>query len=193
VTSLAISPDGARIAAGTVGNGVAIAARTERKLQLRLGATGWPVWAVAFRAKGKELLTGGGDGAIRRWDAETGAPIEQTPAADTAKLAEAKDDRGAEVFQACAACHSLTAEGGNRAGPSLHGLFGRRIATAAGYNFSEALKKLDIVWNAVTISALFEIGPSRYTPGTKMPEQVISDAGDRAALVKFLESATKPR
>jgi cytochrome c len=69
-------------------------------------------------------------------------------------------------------------------------VFGRRIATAPGYNFSPALKHLDIVWNAETISKLFEVGPSRYTPGTKMPEQIIQDAEDRAALVRFLEKAT---
>jgi len=38
---------------------------------------------------------------------------------------------------------------------------------------------------------LFEIGPTAYTPGTKMPEQKIGSAEDRTALVKFLEKATK--
>jgi cytochrome c len=103
-----------------------------------------------------------------------------------------KGERGAEVFQACAACHTLTPDGGNRAGPTLHGVFGRRIATAPGYNYSEALKRLDIVWSANTIRKLFEIGPAEYTPGTKMPEQHITSADDREALVRFLERATKP-
>jgi len=106
---------------------------------------------------------------------------------------EVDRDRGAELFQACAACHTLTPDGGNRAGPTLHGVFGRRIATAPGYNFSTSLKALDIVWNAETIQKLFEIGPSRYTPGTKMPEQTIGDPADRAALVRFLEQASKSR
>jgi cytochrome c len=30
-----------------------------------------------------------------------------------------------------------------------------------------------------------------YTPGTKMPEQIIGSTEDREALVKFLEKATK--
>jgi cytochrome c len=38
---------------------------------------------------------------------------------------------------------------------------------------------------------LFEIGPSAYTPGTKMPEQRIGSAQDRAALMQFLQRATK--
>ena len=70
------------------------------------------------------------------------------------------------------------------------GLFGRRIATAPGYPYSEVLKKLDIVWNAETVSRLFEIGPMAYTPGTKMPEQK-GGPEDRAALVRFLEKATR--
>ena len=61
-------------------------------------------------------------------------------------LAAYGDDRGAQVFRACVACHTLTPDEGNRAGPTLHGVFGRRIATLPGYNFSPALKKLDIVW-----------------------------------------------
>ena len=73
----------------------------------------------------------------------------------------------------------------------MAGLFGRRIATLPGYNFSPALKKLDIVWTPETVSKLFELGPAVYTPGTKMPEQKITSAADRLALVTFLERATK--
>ena len=62
-------------------------------------------------------------------------------------------------------------------------MFGRRIATLPGYNFSPALKKLDIVWTPETVAKLFEVGPMAYTPGTKMPEQTIGSAEDRDALV----------
>ena len=33
----------------------------------------------------------------------------------------------------------------------------RRIATAPGYDFSDALRAMDIVWSARTISRLFEV------------------------------------
>src|SRR5262249_44644518 len=102
-------------------------------------------------------------------------------------------DHGAEVFRACIACHTLSADEGNRAGPTLAGLFGRRIATLPGYRFSDALKKLDIVWTPETVAKLFEIGPAAYTPGTKMPEQRIGSAEDREALVTFLAKATKTK
>jgi cytochrome c len=107
------------------------------------------------------------------------------------ELAAFNSDRGAQMFQACVACHTLTPDQGNRAGPTLHGIFGRRIATLPGYNFSQPLKALDIVWTPDTVSKLFEVGPARYTPGTKMPEQTISDPADREALVRFLERVTR--
>jgi cytochrome c len=89
------------------------------------------------------------------------------------------------------ACHSLHANEAGRAGPTLAGLFGRRIATLPGYDFSDALRKLDIIWTPETVAKLFELGPMTYTPGTKMPEQRIGSAADRTALVRFLEKVTK--
>jgi cytochrome c len=193
VIALALSPDGSRIAAASIGGAVAVIERASAKTLFTLVGPGLPVWSLAFRPDGRELLTGGADRLVRRWDMQTGHHIGAVALARPEDfLAGFTGERGAEVFRACAACHTLTPDGGNRAGPSLHGIFGRRIATAPGYAFSPALRGLDIVWNAETIQKLFEIGPSRYTPGTKMPEQVIVNAADREALVRFLEKATRP-
>ncbi len=95
------------------------------------------------------------------------------------------------MFGACVACHTLTPNEGTRAGPTLAGLFGRRIASVPDYRYSEPLKRMDIVWTPETVARLFEVGPARYTPGTKMPEQTIGSAADREALVRFLEKATR--
>jgi hypothetical protein len=46
------------------------------------------------------------------------------------------------MFRACIAGHSLNPDQGNRAGPTLHGLFGRHIATLPGDNFSAAPRQL---------------------------------------------------
>jgi len=193
IIALAISPDGTRVAAASIGGAVAVVERTSARVVFNLVGPGLPVWSLAFRPDGVELLSGGADRLVRRWDMRTGEHIGAVALSRPEDfLAAFKGDRGAEVFQACAACHTLTPDGGNRAGPTLHGVFGRRIATAAGYDFSPALKNLDIVWSAETIAKLFEIGPSRFTPGTKMPEQTIGNAADREALVRFLERATRP-
>jgi cytochrome c len=192
VISISISPDGALIAAAGIGGTVAVISRKAHELARILIGPGLPVWSVAFLPDSRTLLTGGADNIIRRWNAVTGDSIDPL-LLETAgdPLAAYAGDRGAEIFRACVACHTLGAERANRAGPTLAGIFGRRIATLPGYNFSEALKRLDIVWTPETVSRLFEIGPSAYTPGTKMPEQRIGSEQDRAALVHFLERATK--
>jgi cytochrome c len=192
VISLAISPNGALAAAASIGGSVAVIDRKTREVARTLVGPGLPVWSVAFMPDSRTLLTGGADNIIRRWNAATGEPVDSVlveKAGDP--LAAYAGDRGAEIFRACVACHTLGADQANRAGPTLAGLFGRRIATAPGYNFSEALKRLDIVWTPETVSKLFEIGPAVYTPGTKMPEQRIGSEQDRAALVQFLERATR--
>ena len=116
-----------------------------------------------------------------------GAVLAERPADDLAGLGES---RGADVFRACAVCHTLRPDDENRAGPTLHGVFGRRAGTAPGYKYSQAFRELDLVWTPETVSELFEAGPATYTPGTRMPEQTIGDAGDRAALIRFLQRAT---
>ena len=191
IISLSVSPDGTRIAAAGVRGSVAIVDRASRKLERTLVGPGLPVWSVAFMPDSRTLLTGGADRIIRRWNAETGDPIgAMAMGGPDDPLAPYAGNRGAEIYRACVACHTLTPDEGNRAGPTLAGIFGRKIATLPGYHFSEALRRLDIVWSPETVAKLFELGPATYTPGTKMPEQTIGSAEDRAALVRFLEKVT---
>lgn len=194
VIALAAAPDGQRIAAATAGGAVAVIAREAPRVLFILVGPGLPVWSVAWRPEGNELVTGGSDRLVRRWSASTGAPIGPLAMPRPADaLAAFHGDRGAEVFRACVACHGLTPEEGPRAGPTLAGLFGRRIATVPDYRYSDALRRMDIVWTPETVSRLFEVGPARYTPGTRMPEQTINSAEDRDALMRFLEKATATR
>jgi cytochrome c len=192
IIGLALSPDGTMIAAAGIRGSVAIIDRTNRAVARTLVGPGLPVWSVTFFPDNRTLLTGGADRVIRRWDATTGEQIGSVVAGGpTDPLAAYVGDPGAQVFRACVACHTLRPDEGNRAGPTLAGLMGRRIATLPGYSFSPALKKLDIVWTSETVAKLFELGPAIFTPGTKMPEQTINSAEDRLALVKFLEKVTK--
>jgi cytochrome c len=194
VIAVAVSRDGALVAAAGVRGSVAIIDRRSRTLARTLVGPGLPVWSAAFLPDSRTLITGGTDRMVRRWDAITGdhmGQVAMTGADDP--LAAYAGDPGAEVYRACVACHTLTPDEGNRAGPTLAGIFGRRIASLPGYDFSAALKQLDIVWTPETVGKLFEVGPMAYTPGTKMPEQRIGSAEDRAALVRFLERVTKPR
>src|SRR5262245_21937274 len=191
VIAVAVAGDGKLAAASTVRGAVAIIDVPGRAMLRTLVGPGLPAWSAAFLPDSRTLLTGGSDNVVRRWDAVTGERIgEVIVGAPDDPLAAYGGDPGARVFRACVACHALKAGEPQRAGPTLAGLFGRRIATEPTYEFSPALKKLDIVWTPETLSKLFEIGPAAYTPGTKMPEQKVG-AEDRSQLIRFLEKATK--
>jgi cytochrome c len=158
-------------------------------LELRAGIEGGagPVWALALA--GETLFAGSATGPIDRYAARDGSRLGGSGSA-------AGDDfhdgsRGAEVWRACAVCHSLEPGDHARAGPSLHGIFGRAIASAEGYGFSPALRELDIVWTPETVAELFEVGPEIYTPGSRMPDQRVADPADRQALVEFLDRASR--
>lgn len=193
IIALAVSPDGTLMAAAGIRGTVAIIDRRQRKVVRTLVGPGLPVWSVAFLPDNRTLLTGGADRVVRRWNVLTGEAL-GSPTVGTPEdpLAAFAGDHGAEVFRACIACHTLSAQDGPRAGPTLAGIFGRKIASLPGYDFSPALKKLDIIWTPETVAKLFEVGPMAYIPGTKMPEQRIGSAEDRRALTDFLVRATKP-
>jgi cytochrome c len=191
ITALALAPNGRWIAAAGVLGTVWLIDRPHRAVARTLLGPGLSVWSAAFLQDNSTLLTGGSDRMVRRWNVLSGKPIGVAGISrPDDPLAVYASDAGAQVFRACVACHTLSRDQGNRAGPSLGGIFGRKIATLPGYNFSPALKRLDIVWTPETLSKLFEIGPSAYTPGTKMPEQRIESAEDRRTLFEFLKRAT---
>ena len=188
IIAIAVSGDGRLVAAAGIRGAIAIIDRQTRTVARTLVGPGLPVWSLAFAPDHRTLVTGGTDRMVRLWDATTGDHMGSVAMGGPEDpLAAYAGDRGAEVYRACVACHTLGPDEGNRAGPTLHGIFGRRIASLPGYNFSEPLRRLDIVWTPETVAKLFEVGPATYTPGTKMPEQRITSAEDREALVRFLE------
>jgi cytochrome c len=97
--------------------------------------------------------------------------------------------KGEALFRACAVCHTLTPDGGRRAGPTLWRVFGRKAGAVEGYRYSPALKDSGIVWTEETVARLFEVGPDVMAPGSRMPLQTIGDAQQRADLVAYLRAA----
>lgn len=182
---LAVATGGGRVAVSDMTGTVWTVAPDSLSIETEIATGQGAVWAVALDDDG--LWTGGNDGWIRRWTAG-GEPLGTGSGAPEPTLT---NPRGAEVFRACAVCHTLTPDDEQRAGPTLHGIFGRRIGTAPGYDYSDALREMDIVWTPETVSELFEYGPEAYTPGSRMPEQRVPSAEDRAALMRFLESTTR--
>ena len=152
-----------------------------------------PVWAMSFVDQGARLYYGSLDDIAFAWQITPRKPFEQAPALKFPRRFQVADDMslGERQFaRKCSICHTLSADGRNRAGPTLHGIFGRRIASLPGYPFSDALKKMNIVWNEETIGKLFELGPPEFTPGSKMPLQKIQDSAERHALIAYLKTKT---
>ncbi len=156
-----------------------------------------PIWALAFTSEGRSLYYGGLDDFATLWHISPRQAFEplQSPFPRRFQQSGGGDvlvEGEVQFARKCSICHTLTPDGANRAGPTLHGVFGRRIGTLPGYPYSEALKRLDIIWTEETVSRLFELGPDEFTPGSKMPLQKMTDKAQRDALIAYLKVATAP-
>jgi cytochrome c len=98
-------------------------------------------------------------------------------------------EKGAQVFGACAACHSLAPDR-NMTGPSLAGIWGRKAGSLKSFErYSPALKASSVVWDEKTLDAWLT-SPSHFIPDNRMTFAGISDAGQRADLIAFLKEAS---
>lgn len=151
-----------------------------------------PVWALAFADHGAALYFGGLDDFAVRWQVSPRAPFEPPQGLHPRRFQpdESASPGERQFARKCSVCHTLEVDGANRAGPTLHGVFGRKAGTVAGYPYSPALREARIVWNEETIARLFELGPENFTPGSKMPLQKITDPEIRNELIAFLKRAT---
>jgi cytochrome c len=105
-------------------------------------------------------------------------------------LAAGDAERGANVYQACAGCHSLE-PGRNYTGPSLAGLWGRNAGSLASFGrYSEALKRSSLVWNDATLDRWLR-DPATFVPGNAMSFAGIGEAQVRTDLITFLRTASK--
>ena len=94
-------------------------------------------------------------------------------------VASPTQDVGAQVFATCRACHTLQAGAKSGLGPNLHGLFGRKAGSVAGFNYSPALKASGLVWDAQTLDQ-FLAAPTTKVPGTLVPGEARNWSSDSA-------------
>ena len=98
--------------------------------------------------------------------------------------------RGERVFnQQCKTCHSLE-DGPSLAGPTLHGMFGRKAGTAPGFDFSEAMIKSGIVWDDKTLAEYLK-DPKGRVPGGKMVYVGIKQEAPLEDMIAFLKKAAQ--
>lgn len=94
---------------------------------------------------------------------------------------------GEKVFKKCAACHKLE-PGANGVGPYLHGIVGRPVGAASGFDkYSGALPAGE--WTPEHLFAFLE-KPTAYASGTSMNFRGLSKPADRADLIAYLASIT---
>jgi len=96
---------------------------------------------------------------------------------------------GKRVFARCGICHAVAAHAPSSVGPDLHGLFGRKAGSLAGYDYSPAMKHSGIVWNDATLTKFLR-DPNAFVPGTKMGFPGIDNAADIKNLLAYLRQAT---
>ncbi|CAD0183277.1 Cytochrome c2 precursor [Ruegeria sp. THAF57] len=195
ILALALSPDRSLLAVGDGEGYIMVIETVEWRIAQDFRATlRGPVWALAFSADGRNIHAGGIDEAMYSWPVSDLGEQEQMASSEPSFLKNPNEmGNGERQFaRKCSICHSLTPDGQRRAGPTLHGVFGRKAGTLPGYFYSETLQDSDIVWNSETINALFDEGPDHYIPGSKMPMQRITQPSDRTDLIAFLRRATAP-
>jgi cytochrome c len=106
-------------------------------------------------------------------------------------LADGDPKRGARVYGACAACHSLE-PALNLTGPSLAGLWGKKAASVSDFvRYSGALKEQGFIWDETSLNAWLT-DPKAFVPGTYMTFRGIEDAKVRGDLISFLKIAMAP-
>ena len=95
--------------------------------------------------------------------------------------------KGREIFiKRCLGCHAFAC---NKEGPSLGGLFGRKVATVEDYKYySQGLKNSEIVWTEKTLDNFFT-DPAKIFPKSIMAiKGKLEDAAQRQKLIVFLKT-----
>lgn len=104
-------------------------------------------------------------------------------------VATASVDAGKDAFGKCKSCHS-TEPGKHGVGPSLAGVVGRKVGTAAGFTgYSPAMQGKGGEWTPEAL-ATFLNDPKAAVPNNKMVFPGFKgDAGTIASVIAFLSTA----
>jgi len=100
-------------------------------------------------------------------------------------LQSADAERGERLFRRCAACHQAENATRHGIGPALYGIFGRQVASLAGFAYSKALAEQGGTWDWENMAA-FLADPKGAVPGTRMTFAGLKKATDIASLMFWL-------
>jgi cytochrome c len=97
--------------------------------------------------------------------------------------------KGEQGFKKCMACHTVT-DKTNKVGPHLVGVFGRKVASVEGFNYSASMKEYaatGAVWDEATLRAYLE-NPKIIVSKTKMAFAGVKKPDERNDLIAYLKS-----
>jgi cytochrome c len=101
---------------------------------------------------------------------------------------ECDPERGQRVFVKCQPCHSAEAGGPHIVGPNLHGVIGRKAGTADGFNYSQAFRDADFVWDRDKLDRYLQ-DPAAFVNSNWMPFTGLKRPEDRHAVICHLEGS----
>ena len=125
--------------------------------------------------------TGGGGGPAAEGPTDFGALL-GTPEQLADMIA-----RGERGVAACKSCHNFDAGGPNGTGPGMHDVFGRPVASHAGFAFSDAMQAHGGNWDFAALDDFLN-SPGQVVRGTKMAFAGIRRTEDRVAVIAYLRS-----
>ena len=106
-----------------------------------------------------------------------------------ALFASASAADGAKIFSKCKACHSIAKGGGNKIGPALWGVLGRKAGSLSDYKYSKAMTAYGKTWSFEEMNG-FLTKPKEWIKGTKMSYAGLKSAKDRASLILYMNENT---
>jgi len=95
--------------------------------------------------------------------------------------------RGERVVAQCRSCHTFDAGGANGIGPNLHDVFGRAVASHAGYDYSEAMQAYGGQWDYLRLDEFLR-SPAQTVRGTKMAFAGLRNEQERVGMIAYLRS-----
>jgi len=99
---------------------------------------------------------------------------------------------GAKIFKKCAACHSIAQAGGNKIGPALWGVIGRKAGGVSDYKYSKAMAAFGKPWSFEEMNG-FLTKPKEWIKGTKMSFAGLKNIKERAAVILYMnENSDNP-
>lgn len=102
-----------------------------------------------------------------------------------APYSQADYNLGRRTFKNCQSCHTITEGGRNLVGPNLHGVFGRTVGTADGFQYSRALEAENFEWTPERLEEWLA-NPGDYLPGNRMTFAGVRRPADRHAVIAYL-------